>query len=499
MPDPSLAILQQISSQLASFSVSAPSTNSTGTSSTSRASANTPAPVTRWAVWLNALWFSGLILSLTSASIGIMVKHWLNEFSSGVSGTSRPTARVRQYRLNNLQAWRVEDVVVAIPILLQLSLSLFLAGLLILLWNLDNTVAAVASTLVGLLAVFLSVTMLLPLFTPKCAYLTPQIRALDSLWQPKRFVFWLSTSLSSGRHTIAGFIHATPHRLLNLCLPFRRYMSPGRWNSLCRSTWTGMTGRLRTIVSPSESWRDRKRTWVGRERSEIEARKLELDVQTLVDAYSTTLHPDALSAANVCLTELRACHVIEYFRQVHHSARTHFGSVADLDDGPLGRGNQQQLLWLQVMLCVLVEGGAPLSDDEATVLGVYYEYASWPTVMQADAAWAASTLNALQGYLEGEGSREVTFIDEHRLHWKREALINNAMHCGVPLTDILLPGESSLPHRALSILIRDLASCDVGLPPGPSQAGPPRARLFRRQECCLYGLPGECLPISALR
>ncbi|EIW54237.1 uncharacterized protein TRAVEDRAFT_90350, partial [Trametes versicolor FP-101664 SS1] len=177
-PDPSIAVLQQISSQLASFSIHPPFVNSTQPSSATRANANNPPPVPRWAVWLNALWFSGLILSLSSASVGIMVKQWLNEYSSGVSGRSRHVARVRQYRLNNLRMWRVEDIIGAIPILLQLALALFLSGMLILLWNLHDTVAAVASTLVGLLAIFTVVTTLLPLVNHKCSYLTPQIRAV---------------------------------------------------------------------------------------------------------------------------------------------------------------------------------------------------------------------------------------------------------------------------------------------------------------------------------
>ncbi|EIW54276.1 uncharacterized protein TRAVEDRAFT_88839, partial [Trametes versicolor FP-101664 SS1] len=114
-PDPSIAVLQQISLQLASFSIHPPFVNSTQPSSTTRPNANTSPPVPRWAVWLNALWFSGLILSLSSASVGIMVKQWLNEYSSGASGTSPPVARVRQYRLNNLRTWRVEDIIGVIP------------------------------------------------------------------------------------------------------------------------------------------------------------------------------------------------------------------------------------------------------------------------------------------------------------------------------------------------------------------------------------------------
>lgn len=146
-------------------------------------------PIPRWAIWLNVLWFSGLILSLASASIGIAVKQWLNEYSSGLSGTSRPVARLRQYRLNNLKAWRVEDIVGIIPLLLQLAVSCFLAGLLSLVWTLHYAVAITSTALVGLLIVFTAVTTLLPLVNNTCAYLSPQVRALESIWRPGRFVY----------------------------------------------------------------------------------------------------------------------------------------------------------------------------------------------------------------------------------------------------------------------------------------------------------------------
>ena len=59
-----------------------------------------------------------------------MVKQWLHELSIGVSGsgTSRESARVRQFRLNSLRRWRVGGIVIIIPILLQLALFLFLAS-----------------------------------------------------------------------------------------------------------------------------------------------------------------------------------------------------------------------------------------------------------------------------------------------------------------------------------------------------------------------------------
>ncbi|KAI0698824.1 hypothetical protein C8Q76DRAFT_633950, partial [Earliella scabrosa] len=150
-PDPQdrlLDTLQQISAQLGSLSFSV---NPSFVNSTTPAIIQTPVPppqAPRSAVWLNTLWFSSLIFSLSAASIGIMVKQWLNEYSAGLSGSSRQTARLRQQRLNSLIKWRVGSIVAILPVLLQIALVLFFSGLLILLWGLNDVVAGVASALI---------------------------------------------------------------------------------------------------------------------------------------------------------------------------------------------------------------------------------------------------------------------------------------------------------------------------------------------------------------
>ncbi|KAI0359392.1 hypothetical protein OH77DRAFT_1395458, partial [Trametes cingulata] len=190
-PDPMLAAMQQISLQLSSLAIHPPFVNSThpafGASDAARAgTAPGSAPDTA-TVSINALWFTSLVLSLSSASISIMVKQWLNEFKSGLpsdkaasaNGESRKvetleSARLRQYRLNNLEKWRVDLVVLAVPVLLQLALAFFLAGLLVLVWTLHPAVAAVTTSFVSLLAIFTLGTMLLPAVKQSCAYLSPQ-------------------------------------------------------------------------------------------------------------------------------------------------------------------------------------------------------------------------------------------------------------------------------------------------------------------------------------
>lgn len=103
--------------------------------------------------------------------------------------------------------------------------------------------------------------------------------------------------------------------------------------------------------------------------------------------------------------DYRSEFVIDYFQQLHSSAREHFGAAADSEDGPLGYGNRQQLLWLLISLCVLQRDDIPLSGDEAAALRVYVRCGSWSSRMQAgDAGWVISTCSALFDYLETSGN-----------------------------------------------------------------------------------------------
>ncbi|TBU59460.1 hypothetical protein BD310DRAFT_791839, partial [Dichomitus squalens] len=172
--DSSTAVLQQIlSAQLSSFSVNLPSVNSTHIPrplNEIKPSFNAPLS----AIWINALWFSSLICSLASASIALIVKQWLHELTLGLSGTTRESARRRQYRHNTLVKWRVEAIVRTPSILLQIALVLFLSGLIILLWTLDTTVAVVGTILVSALSLFMVIVTVLPAFQWDCCYRSPQ-------------------------------------------------------------------------------------------------------------------------------------------------------------------------------------------------------------------------------------------------------------------------------------------------------------------------------------
>ena len=131
-----LATLQPLPAQLNGFTVNPPLVNSTHPASPLHTAP--PPPPEQWQVTLNILWFCSLIFSLFAASVAIMVKQWLNEYSMGLSGKSRQIARLRQLRLNGLRRWHVKEIVVILPMLLQVASALFFAGLLVLLWQLNR-------------------------------------------------------------------------------------------------------------------------------------------------------------------------------------------------------------------------------------------------------------------------------------------------------------------------------------------------------------------------
>ena len=149
-----------------------PFVNSTQPAFTSTSTDVATPTISSSTVTLNSLWFASLILSLSDALVAIMVKQWLSEYRSGLSGTSQDIARLRQYRLNNLAKWHVAAIVGALPVVLQLSLVLFFVGLLVLLRDLHPTVAKVATGLVAITFIIMGGTILLPVLWSDCCYLS---------------------------------------------------------------------------------------------------------------------------------------------------------------------------------------------------------------------------------------------------------------------------------------------------------------------------------------
>lgn len=160
----------QVSSQAPAASIP-PSVNST---ITRMLSPQPPSP-TASARWINCLFFSSLVLALAAAFFGIVAKQWIREYMEWHSplATSRDNVLLCQIRFEAWEAWRVVTTIACIPVLLEVAMILFLAGVVILLWTLDEIVAIlVTSVAISFLGIAVAFTVL-PVFVKRCPYKSP--------------------------------------------------------------------------------------------------------------------------------------------------------------------------------------------------------------------------------------------------------------------------------------------------------------------------------------
>ncbi|KAI0640842.1 hypothetical protein C8Q79DRAFT_1037483 [Trametes meyenii] len=451
-PDPVLAALTQISVQLAGFTINSSLVNSTAPIFV--ATDTPPPPPPRWAVWLNILWFSSLVCSLAATSIGLTVKQWLNHCALGLSGTSREVSRLRQYRLNGLQKWRVDAVVAILPVLLQLALALFSVGLLLLLWNLHHVVAVVVAALLGTLLLFTLVTSLLPAFFADCVYLSPQALAIFYLYtstiRPRRWVV---------RNALIPMYAYLVERLfvaLELChgCAARLFASPSPDERSLKSRFDDYMCNLEALqggqCAPAHA------TWRGREQQAVLASSAFLDADILSHAYDVSLDGAYLDRAAICSAAFNKAALTRYFCHVRGSLTKHTRSPIAAGD-PLSwvsilRSRPAPGIWHSLLVLLLKDredsewnGTAATSERLGSlpeILGAMTETplsGTWRTSRTTDA-------RSLGLLLEASSMLAAYYLGDKELH--SVACASDPLKALHQLVDLLFANDSGTPEDA---------------------------------------------------
>jgi hypothetical protein len=175
----SAELLRQISQQLANSSLPA-------------APGSSQFQVQRSDVRVNVCWFVSLLLSLVVALFGIFLKQWMRSYMKWTDVTpDQEAVAVRQFRYRSLETWRIAAILALLPTLLQLSVIIFLSGLLVFLSGLDRTVAIVMIVLTSIAFFLVAAVTFFPVASWTCAYRSPLSEVLAlSLW---RVTGWLKT------------------------------------------------------------------------------------------------------------------------------------------------------------------------------------------------------------------------------------------------------------------------------------------------------------------
>ena len=138
----------------------------------------TPPPFSppQYAVWVNSLWLLSLAISLTSALFATLLQQWTHRYvtiTQRIQFSPPKRARIRAFFADGIDKLHLPWVIEALPILLHLSLSLFLAGLLIFLFNVNQTAFNSVAGWVALFAGVYACITFMPIFRYDSPFYAP--------------------------------------------------------------------------------------------------------------------------------------------------------------------------------------------------------------------------------------------------------------------------------------------------------------------------------------
>ena len=159
-------------------------------------------------IWVQSLLYVSLACSLFAALAAVLGKQWLSHYQNiGVQGNDETCGLERQRKFDALQTWYLRAILDVIPVLLQLSLLLFGAGLCGYIWVQQRTIAIVTIIANGAGALFYFSVVFLSLCYEDCPYQSPMSRVLRHCGRP------IITTFRSFRRSLVSYrprFHASP-------------------------------------------------------------------------------------------------------------------------------------------------------------------------------------------------------------------------------------------------------------------------------------------------
>ncbi|KAF9042786.1 hypothetical protein BDZ89DRAFT_1128398 [Hymenopellis radicata] len=144
-------------------------------------------------VWVNGLWVVSLTASLVVALIAVLAKQWLHHYVAPPSGTPRLRSHIRHFRFMGLERWHVRIIIGVLPIIMHISLTLFLSGLVLYFVPLRQALAWTVGVITIIVFLLYFVANAMPFFSPQCPYKTLLTEAIYGL---HKYCMLLYSSLS---------------------------------------------------------------------------------------------------------------------------------------------------------------------------------------------------------------------------------------------------------------------------------------------------------------
>ncbi|GJE95073.1 hypothetical protein PsYK624_112520 [Phanerochaete sordida] len=162
-------LLLQISAQLAAFAVSPGYANSTAPI------AAIPASFTpdHTDVLINMLWFLSLTFSLIAVFFAIAAQQWLRALPLPRHIPLKDSVRLWQSRRTHFIGFQVPNIIIMLPVLLQVAVILFLVGLYYLLQSLNHPITTAFAIVAGIPFFLYGLSLFGPLLFPSNPFKSP--------------------------------------------------------------------------------------------------------------------------------------------------------------------------------------------------------------------------------------------------------------------------------------------------------------------------------------
>ncbi|KAH9011969.1 hypothetical protein EDB83DRAFT_348387 [Lactarius deliciosus] len=149
--------------------------NSGSNISTSLPASPPPFSPPNYAMWVNALLFLSLVISISCALLATLLQQWARRYLKVTQPrySLHKRARFRAFFAEGVDKYFLPWVVEALPTLLHVSVFLFFAGISVFLWNVDLTIFKSVVSWIGICMVLYGCITLFPIFRHDSPYHTP--------------------------------------------------------------------------------------------------------------------------------------------------------------------------------------------------------------------------------------------------------------------------------------------------------------------------------------
>ena len=190
------------------------------------------------AVWVNALWFLSLVISLTCALLATLLQQWARRYLKITQSRYSPQkrARIRAFFAEGVDKCLLPWVVEILPTLLHISLFLFFAGLVVFLCNISLTIFKLVLSWVGLCMTLYGCITCMPIFRHDSPYYTPLSLpawhiVTGVLFSVYGFLRWFNQSVRFRYHTFHRFLVLEESCRFSLVLGMRKTAEETALNS----------------------------------------------------------------------------------------------------------------------------------------------------------------------------------------------------------------------------------------------------------------------------